>query len=455
MGNEVVPPAESAVRLVAAGVVRIPAGLVRAGKTAPDDVAPGGDRSEVIKDTTSPFNPGKPVDLELFVGRLPEIERLRAKARAAMTGRLEAAFITGERGIGKSSLASFVGHLCEKHDGALSVHVMLGGIDTLENVVRAVFDQLVKNSTERPFLDRVKEFLGNRVTEAGLFGVSIKFEPQEEDLRVLVNNFVPSIAALTEQLRPDRDGLVIILDDLNGIVQSPRFADWIKSFVDEVSTSQRRVPLCLVLVGLEERRHMMIEQNPSVGRIFEVIDVRPWDRDETRIFYANAFAKVGIAVEDSAWPVLQDYTGGLPALAHEIGDAAFRVDEDGLVDKADALKAVVLAADVVGSKYLEPQVIRAIRSKKYRDILRKLALTRAFGGRELASFSRAELKKISHDSEKKVVDSFLRRMKSLDVIVEAPEEGRGRYRFARQLDCLYFVMEGIKASKRGGDEDKD
>ena len=55
----------------------------------------------------SPFTPGRPVPAQQFVGRATEVERLRRAAAAAVaTGRVQVAFLEGERGIGKSS-ASF------------------------------------------------------------------------------------------------------------------------------------------------------------------------------------------------------------------------------------------------------------------------------------------------------------------------------------------------------------
>lgn len=402
----------------------------------------------IASDSTSPFSPGKPVATEFFVGRLPEIQRLRDKIRSAMTGRLETVFIAGERGIGKSSLASFVGRLCEKELNALPIHTFLGGVDSLEGVVKCVFDQLVRDSAERPFLGKIKEFLGNRVTEAGLLGVSLKFDPSAQDLKTLANNFVPSISNLIKRLRDDRAGLVLILDDLNGLVRSSRFAHWLKSFVDEVSTSGQSLPLCLLLVGLEERRRALIEHNPSVTRIFDIIDIHPWDKRETRDFYENAFHKAGMSVEEEAMPILVRYSGGLPVLAHEIGDSAFAVDKDGRIDEEDAFTAVVDAADVIGRKHLDPLVFRSIRSKKYRAILATLAKTPP--GKP---FLRAQLKDRLGHAEERVLDNFLKRMKSLGVIVDTPEEGRGWYRFSNSLHQLYFFMEARRMEGTTTDDD--
>ena len=56
---------------------------------------------------------------------------------------------------------------------------------------------------------------------------------------------------------------------------------------------------------------------------------------------------------------------------HEIGDSTFWIDTDGKIDADDAFKGVLSAAEKIGQKYLDPKVYKAIRSERYRSILRK------------------------------------------------------------------------------------
>ncbi|MFN3467477.1 MAG: ATP-binding protein [Candidatus Brocadiales bacterium] len=53
-----------------------------------------------------PFTPGHPVPPEYFIGRKKEIEILQRAMEQVALGKNENIFLTGERGIGKSSLAS-------------------------------------------------------------------------------------------------------------------------------------------------------------------------------------------------------------------------------------------------------------------------------------------------------------------------------------------------------------
>ena len=76
----------------------------------------------------SPFSPGQPVQPEYFVARIKEIQRLERAIRQTISGRNENVFITGQRGIGKSSLALFIRHLAEKEHRLIGSHCYLGGV---------------------------------------------------------------------------------------------------------------------------------------------------------------------------------------------------------------------------------------------------------------------------------------------------------------------------------------
>ena len=396
------------------------------------------------KDTTSPFSPGRPVPVEFFVGRRDEIERLRRKVRdATRARRIEVAFVSGERGIGKSSLVSFVRYLCEKELGVLGIHAFMGGESTVEGAVKRVFDQLLKENSEGKFFESIRGLFGKHVREVGLFGISVEFSADERNLTTLSNNFAPALRNLLEKSGDKKAGIVLILDDINGLAHSKQFADWFKSLVDEASTAQTPLPMCVVLVGLEERRLALIQGQPSLARVFDPVSIRAWNESESREFFVDTFGKVNVTCNDDALDMMTRYTGGLPVLAHEIGDAAFSADTDNVIDREDALSGVVAAADIVGRRYVDPVVYKSIRSSRYRTILGRIAS-------ELGHprFTRSGVLDSLAADERKVFDNFLTKMKGLGVIVEDADGERGSYRFSNLLHYLYLKLEANQAGLR-------
>ena len=61
--------------------------------------------------------------------------------------------------------------------------------------------------------------------------------------------FVPTVRRLLNEIKNQKRALFLILDDINGLAGSEVFANWLKSTVDEISTSQQKMPLCILVVG--------------------------------------------------------------------------------------------------------------------------------------------------------------------------------------------------------------
>ncbi len=392
---------------------------------------------------SSPFTPGSPVPVELFVGRAEQVRDLMRYVGRAATGRQENVFLAGDRGIGKSSLAAFLRQLSALEKNMLGIHVFLGRVTTLEEMVHHIFEQLLKESKGESWFDDFTKFFGKYIKSIGLFGISVSFNPPQEALQELVRKFPEAIHNLLSKIKDRKSGLFIALDDINGLAEREEFAHWYKSFVDEVAVQYKDFPVFIVLIGLPERRDTLARLQPSLMRIFRVVEVERLSDQEVEEFLARAFESAGMTVEQDALKIMVQFSSGLPLLMHEIGDATFWVDTDLKVDQNDAARGVLIAAEKVGQKYLDPKVYRAIRSPRYRSILRKLgkiSLSR--------SFSKSDVEKRLNADEQKVFHNFLRRFRELGVIEPDMEQGRGAYRFANEIYRVYIWMESQRVKKK-------
>ncbi|PIU46378.1 MAG: hypothetical protein COS94_10250 [Candidatus Hydrogenedentes bacterium CG07_land_8_20_14_0_80_42_17] len=389
----------------------------------------------------SPFTPGRPVPIEFFVGRINEIEKIMRAAKQVSLGKQENVFLCGERGIGKSSLASFVKYLVEKDLSMVGVHVILGGVNSIEEMIKRIIDRILKENIQNPLFDKIKSMFSNYVKEVGLFGVTVQFDADEKELKSIVDNFIPLMRNIFDKIKSEKKGIILILDDINGLAKEEKFANFLKSFVDEIATSQNPLPVMLLLCGVPERREEMISVQQSIARIFNIIEIAPMDKNETINFYKTIFNKEGIKIEDSVLNMLYQYSGGLPMLLHEVGDAIFWTDEDNIITEEDAKKGILMAATIVGEKYLDRQVYKAIKSEKYRTILEKIA-TSEVG----MTFQKEKIGKKLNDSEKKVFNNFLQKMKKINVLSSG--EKYGEYLFANELFRLYMRFEPIIRKER-------
>jgi hypothetical protein len=392
----------------------------------------------------SPFTPGVPVPVEFFVGRVPELQEIiEITGKSVSLKSLERIFVLGERGIGKSSLCRMAVTSAEQQHKVLGLHAYLGGVSSLEEMVRRIFERLLQKSRDANWFQTIKDFLGNHIKQVGVFGFSLEFAASSEDMKRSISDFPCVLRSLLEKLKSEKKGLVIVLDDINGLAGSAVFTNWLKSFVDEMATANGTVPVLLVLVGLPERRRQLIDNQPSLDRVFDLVHLKRFTEEETKDFFERTFSKVNMKIQPEAVKLLCRFSGGYPAFMHEVGDAAFKEDEDNDVDVGDALRGVVKAARVIGMKYIEPKVLDTIRSERYRGILRRI-VKEPFECR----FSKKDLSQRISPEESRVLHNFLQKMKKLGVIRQPDDAEIGQYEFTSELYSLFFWLQAEVGTKR-------
>ncbi len=389
----------------------------------------------------SPFTPGTPVPPELFVGRKQQLQEAATYVERAAGGRLESLFLVGERGIGKSSFAAYLRRVAEIEKNMLGVHVFLGAVNTLEEMAQRVFEGLLRESrSEANIFEKVRDLFGKHIEKLDLFGVSVRFAPPKSELQALVDEFPQALFNFLDSVKSEKRGLFVALDDINGLAQEKKFADWYKSFVDHTATHFQRFPVFVVLVGLPERWEPLTALQPSLARVFRMVRIERLADREVREFFERAFGSVQVSVDRDALDTLVRYSSGYPILMQEIGDAVYATDADSKVDIHDATTGILMAASRIGYRYLEPRVYKTVRSPRYRSILRKLG---RHGIRR--NFTRREVESWLTEGEKRVFNNFLRRMRELGIIERDPEGGPGAYRFVNEIYPVYIWMEAARS----------
>ncbi len=377
----------------------------------------------------SPFSPGRPVSPEYFVARTAEINRLRRSLTQVCAGKNENVFITGPRGIGKSSLAAMIRNIAEKEFDLLTTHCLLGGVRNLEEMARGVFQKLLQDCQEKTLFDELRRLFKRYIKSVTLFGIGVEFTQDRSDLYGLVENFIPTLRQVYQIVQKNgKKGILLILDDLNGITDLPHFSQFLKSTIDTIAVSGNTIPLFLVLVGIPERRNDLVRHQPSVARIFDVLELPVLTNSESEDFFRNSFEQQNLSIKSDALALMVRLCGGYPMLLHEVGDSIFWINTDDCIDIRDANLGFRSAAENVGKKYLDPQIESILKSPTYKSILCKI-------GNKRFAFSRRELLKELPEKESKNVDNFIPRLKKAGILTDA--EDRGQYKFVNPLYNFY------------------
>jgi len=382
----------------------------------------------------SPFSPGKTVPVDQFVGRRKLIEKIEYTLKKSVSGRLENVFLVGERGIGKSSLASYIRTLAEKKN-FLGIHVNLLNSHNLVDVVSLISEEIYKQASKEKIANKIKKLLNKFIKEVDMFGVKVEFNGSQSDAEYIVKNFPGFLQKIYDEIKEEKDGIFIALDDINGLSKTPEFANWYKSFVDYIATNNLELPLFIMPIGIPEVRNTLYDHQESLMRIFDVIEVKNLENTDVSEFFSNAFSSVGMNIEVNALNAMVNYSNGLPIVMQEIGDAVFFIAPKDMITFDIAFEGVFEAAKNIGKKYLNPKVFDTLRSEKYRNILKVI------GESFTLKFTTNELNKKLDEPERRVLRNFLPKMKELGVIFPDPEGGRGAYKFENHLFAMYIWLQ--------------
>jgi hypothetical protein len=396
----------------------------------------------------SPFYPGQPVPVELFVGRAAQIDKIINRGvRQVAEGKPVCIYVQGEYGIGKSSIAGFTQSLAEKDYGLHGIYATLGGAKDIVDVAKVVLEATLRSGAFDPKKsEHIRNWLAKYIGKQQLFGFTVNAEALKNDAPNLSSPF-GMLGFLTETKKRLEDlgvkGIFLILDEINGITVDPQFSHFIKGLVDTNALSKEPFPLLLMLCGVEERRREMIQKHQPIERYFDIIDIDVMNNEEMEEFFIKAFESVKMSVKPDGMFFLTHYSAGFPKIMHLVGDAAFWTDKDGVIDESDALVAVIDAADDVGKKYVDLQVYKALRSEDYHSILNKIS---RMSGPTSMKFKKSEIAAGLKENEKGKLNNFLQRMKNLKAIRSG--DVPGEYIFNHRMVRLYIWLHASEKGKK-------
>lgn len=366
----------------------------------------------------NPFRPNSPVATGMFVGRLTELERLESCLLQTRAGGPAHFLITGERGIGKSSLLNYIKWVA---DGSLTISdesttlsflVVDTDIDAsttrlglIEKIRLGLDSVLSVSETARSHLKDAWSFL-QRV-EAG--GVKLRSPERGEAEELLVEKFSYALADLTKRLtasEPDLfsakyDGILILIDEADNASKGLALGSFLKLLTERL---QRRGCTRVVfgLAGLPTVREVLLEGHPSSLRLFDQISLGTLSEKEVSLVIDRCLeaadkvnpSKTTISTEARA--MLISLSEGYPHFIQQFGFSSFAVAKKDVIELDDVGVGTFAkggALDLIGERYYRTDFYSKIQSESYRKVLRIMAdhgkewikketIREAFGGKE-------------------------------------------------------------------------
>ena len=253
----------------------------------------------------NPFTPQEPViDPNKFAGRG---EPLRNAVDALFNNKN--IIVTGERGIGKSSVAyqliymaqgdtALIDRLNIETDGfqfsfVTGDHRCVPG-NTLSDIVSSLGTSLLNTLNIK---DKEIKKTTEWQVDLKLVKVGQKKEMEQIEVSELANKFVDLVAQILQKAATDFNGIAFLIDEIDCLPPEIQLAPFFKSIV-EALRFKRYQNVSFITAGVTGTGTKLITQHPSFSRLFENIELRRMAKDELDDIIVNALHGSGVGVRD-------------------------------------------------------------------------------------------------------------------------------------------------------------
>ena len=378
------------------------------------------------------FSPRSPINSrELFAGREGQVSQLLDAIGQQGTH----AVLFGERGVGKTSLATVIVEILQAVMGESSCpKANCDSTDTFTTMWRKVFNRIAMVE------ERVSAgFASDVVRSVRRLGDDIGGDISPEAVR-------EALTAVGKKIP-----LVIFFDEYDRAPESvsTAMADTIKTLSDE------SVPATVVLVGVADNVEELVREHRSVERAVVQIRMPRMSDAEVEEIMRNALGKVGMRIEPAALGRIVAISRGLPHYTHLVGLDSARVAarrHSAVVGEADVDRGIELAVESANES-IRVACVQAVDSRhpaaRLRETLTAAALARTD---ERGYFRAAHVQGPLADIRGRPVaiaqitphlDAFTTPGRG-SVIEKSGPRHNVTWRFANPLLQPYVLMDGIK-----------
>lgn len=349
----------------------------------------------------NPFKPNSPVNPGMFVGRIGEVEILERALLQTRIGSPTHFMITGERGIGKTSLLLYLNYLST---GKITLNgdkfnflVLNLDIDAnttqwgiVERIKYNLDTVLGKSEPARKFLNDTWSFIQRINISGSGIGENTGKVANEE---LLLDQFSESLSNVCERIcsketeeagnifKAKYDGIILFFDEADNCSPDLKIGTFLKLLLERLQKKSCN-NILIGLAGLPELRNRLYESHQSSVRIFEEIPLGRLSRGEIGrvvdvcLEEANKQNAIKTSINVDAKELLITLSEGFPHFIQQFGYSAFASDKDNIISKQDVENSAFGsrgALEIIGDLYYRYDFYNKIKKDSYRQVLRIMA----------------------------------------------------------------------------------
>lgn len=404
----------------------------------------------------NPFKPNSIVHPAMFVGRMDELKAIERCLFQAKNGNPQHFLIQGERGIGKSSLltyieatggGSIVGPLGNTF-GFLTVSIDLGGCTTQLEIVGKIGRGLRSAIAPKQAIRETAKGFWDWLTNWEVLGVQYHKADINFDAEQVAEELVDRLAGFCGDA-VDLDGVLILIDEADGPSADAGLGALLKLLTERLGRKQcDRV--IIGLAGLPSLLGKLRDSHESSPRLFQTLLLEPLEVHERKsavsigLNDANARNAIKTTITDDAMDFLAELSEGYPHFVQQFSYSAFEYDTDNEIDDEDVGEGAFKdggALAQLGDKFFNEMYHARISSEDYRRVLDAMA---EYGDRWV---SRKSIINESGVSEANVGNALIT-LKAKNIIIQ-DDTRRGFYRLPTNSFAAW--INAIRAARAKSD----
>ncbi|MDQ1143428.1 Cdc6-like AAA superfamily ATPase [Bacillus sp. SORGH_AS 510] len=303
----------------------------------------------VFKLKRNPFT-NLPLDNpRIFAGREKEIFYMVNSLYQTQFGKPKHVFVSGERGIGKSSYVKQI-ELIANGDTTLMDKIGIESADvdfrflvgkhicletnTLEEIVDSIIQNLKNKLLMLPsFKD--KAFNIDVEFNFGIVKTILKAESEAEHISPdIINKFSNLLKRISDKTSHSHSGILIIIDELDRVVDKINFGSFFKALTEKLIDDGAN-NVSIILVGINGAMGTMENQHSSIRRAFHEIEIPLLEDDKRKDIVVSALNEVDTTVDNDVLDEVSKISDGFPAPIHVVGESMFDEDTDSHIDIKD------------------------------------------------------------------------------------------------------------------------
>lgn len=404
----------------------------------------------------NPFKPNHPVSPGMFAGRLEEIRDLEKGLWQTKNGYPSNFLVTGERGIGKSSLLQLIKYISQgdiessygmKFD-FVAVQLVISDRTDLFSSVKLI-DRILKRELGK--IEKVKTFLDSTwefVQRIKIMDSGIESSKQNSELDIIIDDFAYSLAQTCKRItgKQDeakcKDGIVFFIDEADNACENLHLGYLVKA-VTELLVQYECHNVMFIVAGLPVVIDKLSASHPSSIRIFNhliIKELSPEDRQyvvESGIKEGNNINDEITTITNEAKTLISTLSEGYPHFIQQFSYSAFDYNSDGEISKDDVTGGAFGkggALDEIGTRYYHSAYNEQIKSDDYREVLSIMADSMN------SWIKKSDIVQKFSGADHTVTDA-LKALTTRKIILKNPSK-RGEYRLQQRGFALWIKLFG-------------